>query len=201
MSFHLQTAGRRTKVDRITAVFRQARTIVSKKQSPDFLANLTFKIVQGGTFSAFLSRVRAAQGPKADTTPYLYNIAFTKTQGVDYCSDQGPGTCDADANMWIGRAPAGNGGNWVNPFRKRDLMQPKFNHYISKRGEFFTSIGEMSPGEKLYHARMDPILEERARANPDKDALVAFYANPDNYEMVEDEMERLATREEAAALA
>lgn len=201
MSFHLQTAERRTKVDKTTVVFRKARTTVSETQSQNPVPFLIFKIGQGGTFGAFLSRVRAAQGPKADTAPYLYNIAFTNTQGLKYCSNQGAGTCDADANLWIGRAPAGNGGNWVNPFRKRDLVQPTYNHYMSKRGTFFTSVGEMSPGDKLYHARMDPVKEARALADPDKDARDAFYANPDNYEMVEDEMERPATSEEAATLA
>lgn len=59
----------------------------------------------------------------------------------------------------------------------------------------------MSPGEKLYHAKIDPVVEAAALENPDEDARNAFYANPDNYELVEDEVERPVTREEAATLA
>lgn len=79
-------------------------------------------------------------------------------------------------------------------------MPSTFNQYMSKRGELFTSARRMEAGEKLYHARMDPVAEAAALENPDENARNAFYANPDNYELVEDEVERPVTREEAATL-
>ncbi|KAI7788241.1 hypothetical protein LA080_012307 [Diaporthe eres] len=51
----------------------------------------------------------------------------------------------------------------------------------------------MKVGEKLYHARMDPVTEAAALKNPDENARNAFYANPDNYELVEDKVERPIT--------
>lgn len=47
---------------------------------------------------------------------------------------------------------------------------------------------------------MDPVAEAAALENPDENARDAFYANPDNYELVEDEVERPVSREEAATL-
>ncbi|KAK7709396.1 hypothetical protein SLS64_006309 [Diaporthe eres] len=154
---------------------------------------------QGGTLSAF---IRAKTEFIKNQPPFLYNIAFTGANKIQYCFDAGANTCNADANQFIGKAVAPNGGKWVTPFRRReaDLVPSTFNQYMSKRGELFTSARRMEAGEKLYHARMDPVAEAAALENPDEDARNAFYANPDNYELVEDEVERPVTREEAATL-
>lgn len=203
MSFHSQTSGRRTEADKTTVVFLARRTTVSERkkaiQRPDLVASLILKIGQGGTISAF---IKAKTEFIKNQPPFQYNIAFTGANKIQYCFDAGANTCNADANQWVGKAVAPNGGKWVTPFRRReaDLVPSTFNQYMSKRGELFTSARRMEPGEKLYHAKMDPVAEAAALANPDEEARNAFYANPDNYELVEDEMERPVTREEAATL-
>ncbi|KAJ4420989.1 hypothetical protein N0V82_004031 [Gnomoniopsis sp. IMI 355080] len=155
---------------------------------------------QGGTLSAFIN---AKNNFIKNQPPWQYNIAFTNAGAVKYCFNAGANTCASDPNQFIGRAVAPNGGNWVNPFRRRDveLVSTGFNQYMSKRGELVTSARSMSPGEKLYHARIDPVVEREALKDADEDARNAFYANPDNYELVEDEVVRPVTREEADTLA
>lgn len=199
MSFHSQTAGRRTLVDKTTVVFLLTRTTVSKIHSPDLVAFLIFKIGQGGTLSAFINRKTEFI---KNQPPWQYNIAFTNAGNIKYCFDAGANTCNSDPNQFIGKAVAPNGGKWVTPFRRREELVPTtFNQYMSKRGELVTSARRMSTGEKLYHAKMDPVMEAAALENPDEDARNAFFTNPDNYEIVEDEVERTVTREEAATLA
>ncbi|KAL2289733.1 hypothetical protein FJTKL_01060 [Diaporthe vaccinii] len=135
---------------------------------------------QGGTISAF---IRAKTEFIKNQPPFLYNITFTGANKIQYCFNAGANTCNADANQ-----------------READLVPSTFNQYMSKRGELFTSARRMKVGEKLYHARMDPVTEAAALKNPDENARNAFYANPDNYELVEDKVERPITREEAATL-
>ncbi|PVH78783.1 hypothetical protein DL98DRAFT_589937 [Cadophora sp. DSE1049] len=153
---------------------------------------------QGGTLSAYINRVTAAG---VNTPPYLYDISFSNTQGVQWCVDAGAGTCDTDANLFIGKTVAGNGGSWSTPFRKRSLGLTTYNQYLSQRGEVITSPGKMSAGDKLYHAKIDPVNETEALQNPDIDARNAFFADPANYEIIEDEVKRAVTQEEAAILA
>ncbi|KAG8167192.1 hypothetical protein KVR01_002881 [Diaporthe batatas] len=148
---------------------------------------------QGGRLAGFLNRVKAKKGPKEETAPYLYNIAFLNIGQIQHCSAAAPNPCDADANLWMGRVPAKNGGPWQPRARRSAAMQPTFNHYISKRGEFFTSAAEMSPGDKLYHPYMIREAEAKLNATLDEDARNAIYADPDSYDLIEDEMERIAT--------
>ena len=187
-------------MDKTTVVFLLQRTTVSKIQSPDLVAFLIFKIGQGGTLAAFIN---AKTQFIKNTPPFLYDIAFTNAGKVQYCFDAGAGTCDGDPNQFVGKALAPKGGKWVTPFRRRemDLVPSTFHQYMSKSGELVTSARRMEAGQKLYHAKIDPVKEAATLENPDENARNAFLANPDNYEVVEDEVVRPVTREEAATLA
>ncbi|KKY29527.1 hypothetical protein UCDDA912_g10549 [Diaporthe ampelina] len=137
---------------------------------------------QGGTLAAFIN---AKTQFIKNTPPFLYDIAFT------------------NAGKFVGKALAPKGGKWVTPFRRRemDLVPSTFHQYMSKSGELVTSARRMEAGQKLYHAKIDPVKEAATLENPDENARNAFLANPDNYEVVEDEVVRPVTREEAATLA